>query len=162
LDDAPDLVLPREDVPPREPRFEEALRDDVLLEDLPRDELPRVEALLLLRDSPDWLPLDLFLLELPEDELRDRLLPDFRPEDEDRVLREEDDLVPDDLDELLRALLLDLCAMQFSLLLCAMRMLAPQDARRKTTIRLRREMTLRCRNHVDEPFVFVLHRVLCG
>ena len=98
------------------PRPEEALRpdllpEDLLLEDLLLEELPRADALLLLRDSPVWLPRDLFRLELPEDEFFDRLLPDFLPEDEERVLRE-DDFVPDDLDELLRALLLDLCAMK--------------------------------------------------
>jgi hypothetical protein len=127
--DEPDLELPREDVLREEavrpaPRPEEALRealladdlllealvpDDFLPEALLLDELPRVEAVLLPRDSPVWLPRDLFRLELPEDELFERLLPDLLPDDEARVLRD-DDLVPDDLDELLRALLLDLCA----------------------------------------------------
>jgi hypothetical protein len=131
LFDEPDLELPRdavllEDALRRAPRPEEALREDLLPEDLlpddllpddllPEalllDELPRVEAVLLPRDSPVWLPCDLFRLELPEDVFLDRLLPDLLPEDEVRVLRE-DDFVPDDLDELLRALLLDLCAMK--------------------------------------------------
>lgn len=109
--DEPDLEFPREEAPledalRRAPRFEDPLRD------LLADELPRVEALLLVRDSPDWLRCDLLLPELPEDELFEPRLPDLLPEDEDRAPREEDDLVPDDLEELLRALLLDLCAME--------------------------------------------------
>jgi hypothetical protein len=108
LDDEPDLVLPRDEALREEllrfdPRLEEALRKDLL-----PDELPRVEALLLLRDSDVWLPRDLFVPELPENELFD--LPDRLPEADDR-LRDDDDLVPDDL-EVLRALLLDLCAME--------------------------------------------------
>ena len=107
MDDELDLELPRDEVPRedvlRDPRPEEVLREDLLL-----DVLPRVKALPLLRDSPDWLPRDLLLLELPEDELFEP--PDLLPEDEDFLLREDDDLVPDDLEELLRALLLDRCA----------------------------------------------------
>jgi hypothetical protein len=146
--DEPDLELPREDELREEavwpaPRPEEPLReallpeallpealvpDDFLPEAPLPDELPRWEAVLLPRDSPVWLLPDLFRLELPEDELFERLLPDLLPEDEARVLRD-DDLVPDDLDELLRARLLDLCAIGNSpSFLCAMRALAPQDA----------------------------------
>lgn len=103
----------RPDLLPDDPLLADLLPEDLLPEDLLLDELPRVDALLLLRDSPVSLPRDLFRLELPEDEFFVRLLPDLLPEDEERVLREDDDdFVPDDLDELLRALLLDLCAMK--------------------------------------------------
>lgn len=111
-------------LPPFRVEFDVLPRDDLLrveAELLPRDDSPRPELVLRLRDSPVPRPLaDLLLERLPEDELPldelrlddpllELLLPDLLPEEDDLELRERDD--EDDRDEPLRALLLDLCAM---------------------------------------------------
>lgn len=119
-------MLPRAELP-RDDLLRDAPPDDEPRDDAPREEVPRAEAVLLLRDSPDWLllvrpllfaPPDELLFddplrddELRDDALRDLLLPVLPPEAEDLAPREEDDRVPDDREELLRFLLLDFCAM---------------------------------------------------
>jgi hypothetical protein len=139
LDDDPALELLRVEAlpgPRDDPARDDAAREEVLL---------REDAVLLRRDPPAWLPLPDFLLpELPEDWLLEDWLLDvplfadwlpdlplLLPEEEDRALREAEDRVLEDREELLpRALLLDFGAMKISFLLsCAMRRLVPQDAK---------------------------------
>lgn len=136
----------REDLPCVEA---EAPREDLLRPEAEaplRDDRPRAELALRLRDAPVRRPLaDLLLELLPEDELPldelpfaalldlllpalllEALLPEaLLPEDDARALRERED----DGRELLRALLLDRCAMDILLpYFCAMRTRTLQDA----------------------------------
>jgi hypothetical protein len=88
----------------------ERLPDAAPREDLPRVDDPRIDELREpAREEAAALPR----------ELPDRLVPDFPGEEEDRALREDDDRVPEEREELLlRALLLDFCAMKNLLYSC--------------------------------------------
>ena len=82
-----------------------------------RVDRPRAETVRRLRDSPDLLPVPDLLLELrvarlrePAPAVRDLLLA-FPREDDERALRDREDAARE---ELVRALLFDLCAMKNS------------------------------------------------